>query len=252
VAQTGDFHIDSEELKAWINDGGTLVYLTPQNMHFIDFAGTPVVKGGLSIYKYGKGEIIAGDIDSISNKTLLRKRDSAYELYSEAVIKGADTYFNENHIYIENAETTLWDYVPLEGKFIVYQLVIVLAAFLYYKGKRFGKSVPYYEESERSENEYLYSAASLYRQARSYDLMVESYYHSLLRELHCSHEEFLECWERQKLSSIDKAQKVYEFVNRKEKTKKAKEYIQIVSILEQLRKIVRKRRDSYWKTLKKI
>lgn len=252
AAETGGFGINSEEIEAWIEDGGTLIYLTPQNLQFISYAGTPEVKGSLRVYTHGKGKIIATNIDNLTNKTLVRNRDKAYELYSEMAALNKKIYFNEAHIYVKKVEATLWDYAPIELKFIIYQIVLVLIAFFYYKSKRFGKPIPLYEEVEREENEYLYSAAALYKHTRCWDLMFENYYRSLLKELKCSHENFLDYWEKENLPSLNKAQKVYEFASKDDRKRKPKEYVQIVSTLEALSKILKKRRDLHWKTLKKI
>lgn len=252
AAQNGGFDINSEQLKSWIKKGGTLVYLTPQNIHLIGYAKVMEVKGNIRVYNYGKGRIIASDIDYITNRTIAVKRDNAYDIYKEIASLGRKVYFNETHIYVEGVKVTLWDSIPIEFKFIIYQFLLVLSAYFYYKGKRFGKPVPFYEEVEREENEYLYSAASLYKQAKCWDLMFEVYYKNILKELNCSEEDFLECWERENLPSLNKAEKVYEFAGRTHMKRKPKEYMQIVSTLELLSKILKKRREINWKTLKKI
>lgn len=252
IVQAGSFDINSEEVKIWIENGGTLVYLTPENFQFIEYGGVPELKGNIRLYKHGKGIIIGADLDYITNRTLVTKKDNAYELYREMASLNKKIYFNESHIYAQKIQSSLWDIIPLGLKFIIYQFLLVLAAFFYYKGKRFGKPIPLYEEVERNENEYLYSAASLYKQAKCWDLMFDIYYKSFLKELNCSEEDFLQCWEREKLPSLNKAQRVYEFAKSQGTKRKAKEYMQIVSTIEGLRKILSKRRESYWKTLKKI
>lgn len=251
VAALSGFDVNSEKVKNWVEDGGTLVYLTPRNIQFIGYEGIPEVKGNLRIYSFGEGNIIASDIDYLANKTLVKKKDNAYALYKEIAALNKKIYFNEAHIFVRTVEASLWDYVPIELKFIIYQILLVLTAFFYYKGKPFGKPVPLYEEVEREENEYLYSSAALYKQADSWDLMFDIYYRSLLKELNCQEEEFLDIWKREDLPHFNKAQKVYEFAKLKNK-KKPREYMKIVNILEGLSKVLKNRRDVKWNTLKRI
>ncbi len=159
-------------------------------------------------------------------------------------------YFNEYNIFAPGQQKGLWDYTPLGVKMIIYQLALVIIAFYYYKGKRFGKPIPLYEEVERSENEYVYNTASIYRQADCWDIMVESYYGSLLKEMNSTHEHWLEYWERKSLPSLNNAKKVYNFMNNKKDKYNKNECMQIINIIEELKSILTKRRDSYWKTWK--
>lgn len=256
VADIGGFNINDESIKSWVTKGGVLVHLTSGNLHMLDYGRADKKEGNITLYHYGKGLIIASDAIFISNRQLLKNKEGAYELLKE--IDGnvyKKIYFNEAHLYADQNKKSLWSFIPREVKIIIYQLLLALAALLYYKGKRFGKIVPLYEEEERYENEYLYSAASLYKQARCYDLIAENYYKELLRRLNCSHEEFIDYWEKESISHINKARKVYNFMDKVYKSPrtkpKTKEYVQMIATIDQLTGIVKKRRDSYWKALKK-
>ncbi len=252
VVPGGSFDINSKEIKDWLNKGGIMIHLAVQNLRFIDFVPQPEIKGKLAFYRYGRGMIIGYDAAAITNKEIMNKTDGAYELLAEIANQGKrKIYFNEAHLFLTLENKTLWDYVPFGIKFIIFQLLLSLTAFFYCKGKRFGKPIALYEEVERSENEYLYSASSLYRQAKTYDLMTENYYNSLLKELKAKHEDWLEQWERDKLPELNKAKQIYRFMNNTKVKKKPKEYMQIISFIEQLTNMLKKRRDSYWKALKK-
>lgn len=251
VVPGGDFDINSNEVKDWVKRGGVLVSLSSGNLQFIDYGLLPRVKGKLTLYNYGKGTIIAADINNITNKTLMDNTDGAYELISEMGSYNKEKIvFNETNLFIQNNSKNIWDYMPLWAKFVVYQLILVLAAYFYSKGRRLGKAIPFYEEVERTENEYLYSASSLYRQAKCYDIILDNYYKKLLYELNSNHESLIELWEKESLPSLDEAKKVYEFVSIKKK-RKPKEYIQIIALIERLTNIIKQRRDLYWKVLKK-
>jgi hypothetical protein len=252
VVPGGSFDINNEETKAWLNKGGILVHLAPENFRLLDFAVQPEIKDKLVIYKYGRGRVIGYDAFAATNKQLMSNTDNAYELLAEIGKQGnKKIYFNETHLFIAATNKTLWDYVPLWIRFVIFQVIMSLAAFFYYKGKRFGKPIALYEEVERNENEFLYSASSLYRQAKGYDLMAENYYNNLLRELKSNEEEWLEKWEREQLPELSKAKQVHTFMKDMKAKKKPKDYIKIVSYIEQLTNLLEKRRDSYWKALKK-
>ncbi|MFL0248444.1 hypothetical protein [Candidatus Clostridium stratigraminis] len=252
VVPGGSFDINSSKIKNWVYNGGVLVSLSSGNIHILDYGLLPKIKGGMNIYSYGKGTIIGADINAITNKTLLSNTDGAYELLAEmGSYNKAKIYFNESYLFSQNNNMSLWDYMPLWSKFIVYQLIIALIAFFYYKGKRFGRPLPFYEETERSENEYLHSAAALYRQAKGYDLILENFYKKLLKELNSNHEDWLKLWESKSLPSLKEARRFKEFMDINKK-RKPKEYIKAIAIVEHLINIIEQRRESYWKILKII
>ena len=253
IADGGTFDLSSSEIKSWISKGGTIVYLSSSNDVPLEYGNLPETQGSLEIYKYKSGKIINCDVDNITNKALSGKTDNAYELYQK--IKGiaiGKIYFNEAYLFSAADNKSIWDYIPIEYKFILYQILLCIIALFYMKGKRFGKIVPLYEEVERTENEYLYSAASLYRQADCWDIMLESYYKSFSGELNCWNENWLEYWERENFPSLSKAKMVYEFMESHKEKISIKKYIQVVSTLDHLKSVLKKRRDTDWKTLKKL
>ena len=248
----GKFDINKDDVKKWVEKGGILVYLTPETVDYIEYATSVKATGDIKLYTYNKGRIINADADFMTNKTLLNDTSKAYELLKEiSKLSYEKLYFNESYLFSPASTKSLWDTTPMGIKYIIYQMLIALGAFFYYKGKRFGKTIPLHAEVERSENEYLYSAASLYRQAKCLDLMVDNYYKNFLKGFKNNEEDWLEYWEKEKLPSLHQAKKVYEFMKYKKTKPKAKEYIQIVTVIEYLNKILDKRRDSHWKTLKK-
>jgi hypothetical protein len=252
VTEGDKFDVNSEEIKSWVQAGGILIYLTNGRFNFIDYGKSPEVKSNIILYKYNKGMVINAEVSDVTNKMLTKKTSNAYELLKEIDSHPyKKIYFNEAHLYSVTDEKSLWDYIPIELKYIIYQLIIVIMAFFYYKGKRFGKIVPLYEEVERIENEYLYSAAALYRVAKCSDLILDNYYKDFLKQMNRTDENWLEYWKQQKLPSENKAKKIYEFMHRKNKKSAVKEYVQMVTILEQLSCIVKKRRDEHWKILKR-
>ncbi|MBZ9687227.1 DUF4350 domain-containing protein [Clostridium estertheticum] len=248
----GNFNINNQEVKQWLENGGTLVYLTTESDQNIGYGAPVETKNNIKQYTYLKGRIINADADFMTNKTLIKDTDYAYELLKEiSNLPYEKIYFNESYLFLSTSTKSLWDITPIEIKYIIYQMIISLAAFFYYKSKGFGKKLPLYEEVERSENEYLYSAASLYRQAKCYDLMVDNYYKNFLKGFVGNSEEWLEYWEKEKIPSLNQARSVYEFMKYKKTKPRQKEYIKIVTMIEHLNNILDKRSDTNWKTLKK-
>lgn len=253
IADGGTFDLTSSEIKSWISKGGTIVYLESGNDVPLEYGISPEIQGSFQIYNYKRGKIISFSAESITNKALSGKTDNAYELFQQIQkITRGKIYFNEAYLFSASENRTMWDYIPIEYKFILYQILLCIVALFYMKGKRFGKIVPIYEEEERIENEYLYSAASLYRQADCWDIMLESYYNSFLRELNCWNENWLKYWERESLPSFSKAKMIYEFMGSPKEKVNIKKYIQVVSTLDHLKIVLKKRRDMDWKTLKKL
>lgn len=252
AAEGGGFDVNSEDVKDWVEGGGTLVYLGAGELYDLDYKAAAEDKHGMRFFKYGRGKVIAANAENLTNLRLIKDTEYAYRLYEVIFEYGdRDIYFNEAHLYSDKGGNSLWYAIPAEIKFVIYQLLLALAAFIYYRGKAFGKPIPLYEEVERSENEYLYSAAALYRAAGAWDIMLSNYYRSFLNVIPTEEENWLEYWEREKLPSLDKAKEVYDFINRKGRGAKAKEYIRVAKALERLMKILEKRREVYWKNLKK-
>ena len=252
ISSGGEFNINNPEVKQWVEKGGVLVYLTPDISEPIEYTTSVKAKGNIKLYTYGKGKIINADADFMTNKILLKDTTNAYEIVEEIGNYSYEKlYFNESYLFSSSSTRSIWDAIPIEIKYIIYQMLIVLVAFFYYKGKRFGKAMPFHEEVERSENEYLYSASSLYRQAKCWDLMVDNYYKNFLKGFMGKEEDWLEYWEKENIPSLNQARSVFIFMSEKKNKPKVKEYIHVVTMIEHLNKILDKRSDMHWKTLKK-
>lgn len=251
VAQGGSFDVNSTKVKEWVEKGGSLLYLSSDKVPIFTFSSIPKIKGNIKIYNINKGMIIVAQTSYVTNKNLLIETSNAYEVISEICsYPYKKIVFSEGYLFSQTEKKGLWDFIPLSGKYIIYQFTLILIAFFYYKGKRFGKAIPLYEEVERTENEYLYSTASLYSLAGCWDLILENYYKSLLREIRYPKGNFIEYWQRENLKDLNKAKRVYEFMESKNTKIKRKEYIEMVNTIEVLKNIVKKRRDINWKTLK--
>lgn len=246
------FDPNDKRIKEWVGKGGILVYLSDGNLGYVNYGKISKLNNGPMVYNYQKGMIIKADGASIANKALIKDKDDAYELLTLFNDKPYEKiYFNETHLVAQAQQKSLWDYMTTEYKFITYQILLVVFAYFVMKGRRFGKPLPLYEEVEREGNEYLYSASALYRHAKCWDLILENYYKSFLRQINSNNDNWLNVWLQQDLPSPGRARKVYEFMHRPSGKARVKEYIQVLAALEQLKNILKKRRDSYWKALKR-
>lgn len=235
VVENPGFDVNDEQLKAWVGDGGNLVYLVTDDFMPVLYGLQPAASGDLRIYSCGEGKIIRAEAPGLSNSALARDTGAAYALLEEIDGLQANRIdFNEASMFAGMEQKSLWSQTPVEIKFIFYQLLLFLAGWFYYKSKRFGKPVPLYEEAERSENEYLYSVASLYRHAGCYDLLLEDYYRHFLLQLRCTHDNWLDFWKRENLPKADVAQAVFDFMHRPADKTGRKKYTRIITMLEQL------------------
>ncbi|MFW6238010.1 MAG: DUF4350 domain-containing protein [Bacillota bacterium] len=228
----------------WVRSGGTVICLTPGGDNYVSVyldeeveeRVEPESRGEYNIYKIGEGRVISGSSGLITNIRLIEDTEEAYnllEMVSEHETEGI--YFNERHFFSGETGETFWDIVPRPLKYVFYQLLLVLAAYLFYRGKRLGKPRPLVEEEERLYNEYLFAAADLYREAGSTDLMVENYYRSFLDEIGYGHENWLQYWRRKKLPGYDTAERVYSFMESVTGQPDPGKSMRIVKMIDKLR-----------------
>ncbi|WP_426347960.1 DUF4350 domain-containing protein [Alloiococcus sp. CFN-8] len=256
---------EDDEILSWVESGGDLFYIREGGNSYLDTKVPAIDNEYFSIYMIGEGRILDAEPDYISNVALTEDIAPAYEVFMGLEELGSkDIVFNEYYLYGGSEEKTLWQSVPVGLKIILLQLILALGAWYYYKGKAFGRAVPYYEEEERQENEYIYNTASIYRRVEAYDLMAQAYYSGLLKPLRASSDNFLSIWEKEELPGFQEAKKVQTFMEdtffkgksledeasqylKANKKVNNKEYIEIINLMEELRTVLNKRRDSKWK-----
>ncbi len=261
--------LNDEDIKDWVRDGGKLVYLSSHwNEIYLDYGKkqseyicslTDTVKA--VVFSYKKGFVLIGDSSILSNKTLTFDTDGAYWILQEIdKWNYKKIEFNEYYHILRDEQSSLWKDIPQGIKLILYQIVILIIITLLYKGKRFGKPVPLYEEVEREENEYIYAVASLYKHAGCWEVVLESYYNNLMGSLikvlgkdeNLSEETWAEIWKKQRMPHYYKAKKLFKFMNSanneiKNKKQKPKEFLNMIMLCEELKKVLLKRREDYWK-----
>ena len=252
IVDTAGFSISDDDIKDWVKLGGILVFMWEDHEPVISYATKTSSQWNVDVFLYEKGGILSLKSDALLNSTLIRNHERAYQLLQTLEGFGnRDIYFSELNLFAPNNNLTLWDHLPLAYKFILYQLIIVVVAFFYFKGKGFGKPIPLYEEEERIENEYVHTAAALYMQGSCWDIILDVYYKSLLKLLRSSEENLYSVWESKGLPETNKLKRLIAYMDKPHSDKTSKESIEMILIIEDLKKQIRKGRETHWKTLKK-
>ena len=156
---------DLDEMLAWARKGGRLIYLGALGPSYFDdhLSSTKTAgMGHLTLYQAGLGEVITGLADDIVNERLMED-DTYGQLLANALRSwNADSIRFVEYYHGYRASDNFFTQLPSGVKLCVYQLIILMAVYVWYRGKRFGKAIPYYEETERAGDEYVRALAHLY------------------------------------------------------------------------------------------
>ncbi|WBW95976.1 hypothetical protein [Oceanirhabdus sp. W0125-5] len=212
-------------------------------------------------FKKGKGEIIFIEARALLNMFLLENKDGAYWLYERINKNDQGISFNEKGLMGVGAERNLWTDLPANIKIICIQILLVLIAYMILKGRRFGKGVPYVEELERVENEYVISCAGIFQKNKNWDIVYEGYYRNFIQNAlgyfgkgrEGNLEGIFDLWHMKGIEGEEKVKKlinlnkeIRNFTN-KDIKKNKKKYVEAINILEKLNFIIDRRREEVWK-----
>ncbi|MCL1842269.1 MAG: DUF4350 domain-containing protein [Defluviitaleaceae bacterium] len=160
----------AEEMIEWVRNGGRLIFLRgnhPLDLVFDNVINTAGIDlGDFWAYRVGSGEIITGSAPDVRNDYLMNNSGAGQAIQltldrwnSERDI--ATIFFAEYYHGFHTAETFVGR-LPLVMRLLLAQVLILTIIAIWHFGKRFGNPVPYYEETEREENEYVHALARLY------------------------------------------------------------------------------------------
>lgn len=258
---------ESDVLEEWVEAGGLLVYIEKDRETEVE------------VSYIGEGTWIQiGSSKQLTNWYLLEDTEVAYELYQAlaSYAEGKEIIFNEYYMHSKDAPN-LWDVTPIFLKVTLIELVLWMVLYFWHAGKRFGKVVNLVEEVERTENEYIYAVANLYKKANAWELTLSSYYRELMQKINAltrREENLVEAWEKEQLPDLEMAKKVNQYMEKlygarfhqltnrmdiersfesnpnlgsKRKKHNKKEVKQILSMMEHLMKTIDQRREQYWK-----
>jgi hypothetical protein len=171
---------EEKRLADFVSAGGKVIYLCENhgymNRAFTASYGAAAVYGNetYTLYSLGEGEILIGPASGITNAALLRERSAGYYTAEALNRWGARSLYINEAYHGYSTDPDFWDAAPVNVKTMIYHVLVITAVVLLYLGKRFGKHVPYYEELEREENEYLKALANVYLKAGSGYIIYEA------------------------------------------------------------------------------
>lgn len=158
----------AEEMLAWVNSGGRLIFLhnNPFTLFdmLIDSRGTRF--GSLMIHELGQGMFIRGSANDIININMMDNADTGVRIHAILSNWSADRIIFAEYYHGTQTAETFFNRLPVIIRLVFVQLVLLAIIIVWHLGKRFGNPIVYYEEQEREENEHVHALARLYMKTR--------------------------------------------------------------------------------------
>ncbi|MCL2203338.1 MAG: DUF4350 domain-containing protein [Defluviitaleaceae bacterium] len=155
----------AEEMLDWVRRGGRLIFLQNSRPTVIDryLAGTRnLTAGDFLHYTPGLGQVVTGRAELMTNVNLVENAAPGIRLHEFLSDWGAERIVFPVYYHGVRPRETMFSRLPLIVRLVTIQLGIATVVLLWHVGKRFGKPVPAYEETEREENEQIRALARLY------------------------------------------------------------------------------------------
>lgn len=238
-----------ENINFWVLLGGNLIFLDNDFMSGHRYFDTIKSKSEIeyykdfTIYKYGMGKIILGKSEYFTNSSIMENPEYGEEML--ILIHNMDyknIIFNEAYHGYSVSDRFI-DKIPFNLKIIIYQVFILSILVVIYLGKRFGEIIPYYEEIEREENEYIYTLSSLYKNVNMGEVVVETYLDKFINNsrkyfgftYEPSLEDIEKLWREYNLDNLDKLLYVKNNLKDNYNTKKRAEKREFYKIVDYLK-----------------
>ena len=157
----------AEEMLDWVSRGGRMIILNNSLMSLEFLMTTPGrPMGNFVLYQIGAGEAVIGRANEVININLMNYPGNGQVLYEILSRWNAERIIFNEYYRGFHAGDNFFAGLPLVVRLAVIQMIIAAIATVWHYGKRFGKPVPYYEEEERDENEFIRALARLYMKGR--------------------------------------------------------------------------------------
>ncbi len=203
---------DFDLLMQWVYAGGSLLYFQEDDTYDM----TKYINANARLEKnnpipYGEGTIYLGKVQDVLNENFMNDQHAGYEMMQAVDIHTFDKMIFNEYYHGLQYNKSLWEKLPFDFKIVVVQLLIVAIVLIWHLGKRFGKPIPYYEEVEREENEYLLALANTYMGVNMQFFAIDSYYQHFLRTC-CDYFRveygeiercLVEVWQKEGLAKLD-------------------------------------------------
>ena len=240
-----------KEAEDWIQRGGKLIYLTNEYYRYEYPHLLDKYEDKAFLYTLGRGKLLIGDINLITNDTLLKNREGAHFVLKGINSLGGKILFNEYYRFIQGESPSLYRNLPLPIKILLFQGVLALIGCIFYLGKRFGIAKRMIDEIERDENEYLYASANLYEKGQCMDMLYDVFYREFETELKKTFKQssvshnWIDLWTSYNLPFKQEAMGVY---NHRKENQKVE--LGVIKNIDQLTQILIKRRETAWDKLR--
>ena len=174
-------YFSQEDALEWVHRGGRLV-LAQYDWVQLSNARRTHRNEYFSVYSYGLGQVIIGYTGDLLNGALMENSFPGVFIAHMLDTWGYDSIVFNQFYHGLQENPTLWRVLPTGFRMVVYQAILLMLAVILYLGKRFGRPVPYYEETERDKDEFAKSLAAIYSRAGLGQVAVESHYKLFLRQ----------------------------------------------------------------------
>jgi hypothetical protein len=156
----------AREMLEWVQAGGFLIFLHNSGPTIVERMLPPTIReqrsGDFTRYRYGSGQFVAGPAHVVTNRRLLHDPSPAAQL--QGILEEWDAgriWFTAYYHGIRPSET-FFSSLPLVVRLVCIQSAVTVLLLLWHLGKRFGKPIPAYTETEREENEQVRALARLF------------------------------------------------------------------------------------------
>lgn len=153
-----------EEMLDWVRSGGRLIYMH----HFAELLFTGLLAdrgiafGKVYVHELGGGVLITGRTNQITNYSLMNNPETGIYLHAILSRWNVERIMFGEYYHRPSSGDNFFTRFPLIVRLVFVQMGIVALFAVWHLGKRFGNTIPYYEESEREENEHVHAVTRLY------------------------------------------------------------------------------------------
>ena len=155
----------AQEMLAWVYGGGRLLFLHNNLLNALNQllpdSATYTIHG-LDHHRHGAGTVVIGRAQNVTNRMLVDNAAPGAAIHEIIAEWNADRVYFMVYYHGFHPTETMFSELPLVIRLILIQLGIALLMLLWHMGKRFGRAIPTYEETEREENEQVRALARLY------------------------------------------------------------------------------------------
>jgi hypothetical protein len=155
----------AEEMLDWVRRGGRLIFLHNNPPTEVDSLLAGIQRRNIHDFLYyniGLGVVVTGRASPVTNQRLIQQPEPAVQLHEMISRWDGERIIFSAYYYGTTQPDNLFTVLPLVVRLTIIQSGIAVLYYLWHLGKRFGKPVPAYEETEREENEHVRALARLY------------------------------------------------------------------------------------------